>query len=58
MKAGHDNLNELSEADVNKLSPNVGKFSRAGAIFGFSTGCLRAPIYCAMGRSTFPTLGK
>jgi hypothetical protein len=58
MKAGHGNLTELSEADVSKLSLMWENSVEQAPSSGFSTGCLRAPIYCAMGRSTFPTLGK
>jgi len=58
MKAGHGNLTELSEADVSKLSLMRENSVEQAPSSGFSTGCLRAPISCAMGRSTFPTLGK
>src|SRR5580704_16074116 len=58
MKAGHGNLTELSEADVGKLSLMCENSVEQARSSGFSTGCFRAPIYCAMRRSTFPTLGK
>jgi hypothetical protein len=58
MKAGHGNLTELSEADVSKLRLMWENSVEQAPSSGFSPGCLRAPIHCAMGRLTFPTLGK
>jgi len=58
MKTGHGNLTELSEADVNKFEPNVGKFSRAGSIFGFFHGLPSRTHLLCHGAVDFSPLGK